>query len=107
MLGLPFLLTHPISYVHSAFNLGRVFLHKWTVNYRFLPEDVFVDRRFHLLLLALHLIVLLAFYHRRWWRVVKRFFTRSAWVGKKARELQVGFGKNEGELHGTTVANFR
>ncbi|GIY40484.1 dol-P-Man:Man(5)GlcNAc(2)-PP-Dol alpha-1,3-mannosyltransferase [Caerostris darwini] len=59
--GLPFLLANPLSYISRAFDLGRVFLHQWTVNWRFVPEELFVSRSFHLCLLVLHLIVLAAF----------------------------------------------
>lgn len=61
ILGLPFLLTHPISYIKGSFDLGRIFEHKWTVNYRFLPRDVFESYRFHFLLLVCHIALLLLF----------------------------------------------
>ncbi|KAI2808525.1 dolichyl-P-Man:Man(5)GlcNAc(2)-PP-dolichol alpha-1,3-mannosyltransferase [Blomia tropicalis] len=72
VLGLPFLMTYPISYIRSSFNLGRVFLHQWTVNYRFLPEDIFVDKYFHLSLLTAHIAVLLAFFFKRWITVIRK-----------------------------------
>ena len=31
------------------------------VNFRFLPEDLFLDRRFHLMLLAMHIVALAAY----------------------------------------------
>ncbi|XP_029669636.1 lethal(2)neighbour of tid protein 2 isoform X2 [Formica exsecta] len=40
ILGLPFLLENPIAYIKGAFNLGRIFEFKWTVNWRFLSEEV-------------------------------------------------------------------
>ena len=46
VLGAPFLLTYPKEYVSRAFELGRVFSHKWTVNFKFVPEDVFVSGAF-------------------------------------------------------------
>ncbi|VDL81024.1 unnamed protein product [Nippostrongylus brasiliensis] len=62
--GLPFLLHDPIAYVRRSFDLGRVFLYKWTVNWRFLPEEIFLSTRFHLMLLLCHLLVLAVFgYH--------------------------------------------
>ncbi|KAA0191549.1 hypothetical protein FBUS_10990 [Fasciolopsis buskii] len=30
-------------------------MYKWTVNWRLIPEDMFLDRRFHIMLLVLHL----------------------------------------------------
>ncbi|CAG2109091.1 unnamed protein product, partial [Medioppia subpectinata] len=58
-IGLPFLLSHPKSYIWNSFNFGRVFEHKWTVNWRFVANSVFVSHYFHITLLALHLIALL------------------------------------------------
>ncbi|XP_014481743.1 PREDICTED: lethal(2)neighbour of Tid protein [Dinoponera quadriceps] len=59
VLGLPFLLANPVAYVKGSFDLGRIFEFKWTVNWRFLPEDVFVHPYFHLSLLLLHILTLL------------------------------------------------
>jgi len=58
VLGAPFLAAHPVSYLARAFELTRVFFFKWTVNWRFLGEELFLDKRFALLLLGGHLVVL-------------------------------------------------
>lgn len=68
LLGLPFLLDNPLGYVSRAFDLRRQFTFKWTVNWRFLPEWLFLNAYFHLLLLAAHLLTLLLFALRRWKR---------------------------------------
>ena len=34
VLGAPFLLTHPVSYIRKAFEFDRVFFYKWTVNWK-------------------------------------------------------------------------
>ncbi|XP_078047055.1 alg3, alpha-1,3- mannosyltransferase [Augochlora pura] len=59
ILGLPFILNNPLAYIQGSFNLGRVFEFKWTVNWRFLPEHVFIHPYFHVLLLALHILTLI------------------------------------------------
>lgn len=61
LLGLPFLLTNPVSYIINSFDLGRVFLYEWTVNWRFLPEEIFLGRPFHVSLLCLHVLAILCF----------------------------------------------
>lgn len=66
LLGAPFLLTYPVEYLKGSFDLGRVFEHKWTVNYRFLPREFFEWREFHLCLLGLHLLLLLCFCKPCW-----------------------------------------
>lgn len=40
-LAAPFLAAAPASYASKAFELSRVFLYRWTVNLRFLPEAMF------------------------------------------------------------------
>lgn len=61
VLGAPFLITHPLEYLKGSFDFGRVFEHKWTVNYRFVPQEIFEHKYFHLILLAVHLSLLLLF----------------------------------------------
>nr|KAF6477095.1 ALG3 alpha-1,3- mannosyltransferase [Molossus molossus] len=68
VLGLPFLLENPVGYLSRSFDLGRQFLFRWTVNWRFLPETLFLHRAFHLVLLATHLTLLLLFVLCRWHR---------------------------------------
>ncbi|KAG5514250.1 hypothetical protein RHGRI_035601 [Rhododendron griersonianum] len=68
LLGLPFLLAHPIAYLSRAFNLGRVFIHFWSVNFKFVPEPVFISKEFAVSLLVTHLILLAVFSHYRWCR---------------------------------------
>jgi len=82
ILGLPFMLDNFSGYLIRSFDLGRQFFFKWTVNWRFLPEDIFLDRRFHLILLCLHLTVLLLFASRRW---SKSFSTLLQLVNFKTR----------------------
>lgn len=60
-LGLPFLLNNPFAYLKGSFDIGRVFNHTWTVNYRFLDIDVFENKCFHLSLLGIHIVLLLIF----------------------------------------------
>jgi ALG3 protein len=68
MLAYPFLLEHPLPYFKNAFDLGRIFLYKWTVNWRFLSEDSFLDSKFARALLVGHASVLIAFGLFRWCR---------------------------------------
>lgn len=66
LLGAPFLIHAPTSYLSRAFEFSRVFLHKWSVNGAVLSEDTFLDKRVALLLLSLHLFVLLRFGQSKW-----------------------------------------
>ncbi|KAG8284777.1 lethal(2)neighbour of tid protein [Homalodisca vitripennis] len=74
LLGLPFLIANPIAYIKGSFDLGRIFLHQWTVNWRFLPESIFVSRYFHISLLVLHLLIILIFLSS-WKTYLKSFAT--------------------------------
>ncbi|EYB95882.1 hypothetical protein Y032_0155g3069 [Ancylostoma ceylanicum] len=66
--GLPFLMYDPMAYIRRSFDLGRVFLFKWTVNWRFLPEEIFLSSRLHLALLSCHIVVLVIFGYHMWFR---------------------------------------
>lgn len=61
LLGLPFLIVEPLAYIKGSFDVGRVFNHTWTVNYRFLNVELFESKYFHLLLLSLHIMFLIIF----------------------------------------------
>jgi len=61
-LGLPFLVSNPVAYIKGAFNLGRVFFYEWTVNWRFLPENIFLNFYFHIALFTLHIMLLAIFF---------------------------------------------
>ncbi|KAJ0111847.1 hypothetical protein Patl1_01025 [Pistacia atlantica] len=56
LLGLPFIASHPIAYISRSFNLGRVFIHFWSVNFKFIPEPLFVSKGFAVSLLIAHLV---------------------------------------------------
>jgi alpha-1,3-mannosyltransferase len=66
LLAIPFLKEYPREYLQNAFQFSRVFLFKWTVNWRFVPESVFLSRAFGLSLLGAHLTILIAFALARW-----------------------------------------
>lgn len=68
LLGAPFLWANPVTYLKGSFNFGRQFMYLWTVNWRLLPEWVFVHRAFHLFLLLSHLSVLCVFAVKHWTR---------------------------------------
>ena len=56
ILGYPFLVTYPIQYLSRSFELGRVFMFKWTVNFKFLPEDIFIGKELSIVLLIMTII---------------------------------------------------
>lgn len=54
------------EYLWRAFDLGRVFLYKWTVNWRFVGEDVFSSTAFAISLLVIHVSLLAVFIQTKW-----------------------------------------
>jgi alpha-1,3-mannosyltransferase len=68
LIALPFLRKHSWPYLSSAFEFSRVFLYKWTVNWRFISEDVFLSHSWALTLLAGQLFTLIAFAMIKWCR---------------------------------------
>ncbi|CAG8515071.1 367_t:CDS:2 [Rhizophagus irregularis] len=68
VLALPFLMEYPKSYFARAFEFSRVFIYKWTVNWKFLDEEIFISRNFASILLLGHVFVLMGFLFKRWCR---------------------------------------
>ncbi|KAF8577256.1 glycosyltransferase family 58 protein [Ramaria rubella] len=66
LVALPFISAYPWSYISYAFEFSRVFFYTWTVNWRFIPEDVFLSRPWALILLTGHLCTLIAFAFFKW-----------------------------------------
>lgn len=66
LLGAPFLRHAPMSYISRAFEVTRVFKHKWSVNGAFLSESAFIDKRWAASLLLAHVWALLLFGHFLW-----------------------------------------
>lgn len=83
LLARPFLGENTVFYIQNAFNFSRVFLQKWTVNWRFLDEEVFLSPSWAMGLLLGHVTLLTAFGLCRWCRndggtlaVIRRGFLR-------------------------------
>ncbi|ORX46012.1 glycosyltransferase family 58 protein [Piromyces finnis] len=66
ILGLPFLYYAPKSYIGKAFEFSRVFFYKWTVNWKIVNENIFLNPIFHKILLILHISFLLIFLVYKW-----------------------------------------
>lgn len=54
------------AYFANAFNFERTFLYKWTVNWKFLPEEIFLSKDFHTILLIIHIGLLIFFLFTKW-----------------------------------------
>eukprot|EP00884_Botryococcus_braunii_P014202 jgi/Botrbrau1/22783/Bobra.0132s0109.1 len=90
LLGLPFLMQHPASYLSRAFELSRIFTHRWTVNLKFLPESAFQSKYLAVFLLSAHLLLLYLFASCRWCKtegglikVIEGTWQRSTAIKKK------------------------
>lgn len=83
LLGLPFILQDPQAYVSNAFDFSRMFLYKWTVNWRFLGEKTFLHPSTSKVLLGLHLFILCIFGVHRWTNISKEGWkwVSSRWKG--------------------------
>ncbi|CAL1532391.1 unnamed protein product [Lymnaea stagnalis] len=68
ILGLPFLISNPTGYIMRSFDLGRQFFYIWTVNWRLLPEEIFLNRYFQAGLLLVHVFTICLFLWFRWRR---------------------------------------
>lgn len=60
-LAVPFLLENPMGYLSRSFSTSRTFLMKWSVNMKFVTEEIFHSNNFGKVLLGLHLLILIIF----------------------------------------------
>jgi alpha-1,3-mannosyltransferase len=70
--ALPFLPVNWVGYLSRAFELSRQFLFLWTVNWRFVGEEVFLSKGFSLALLTGYLSTLVIFVTTRWLRPTEK-----------------------------------
>lgn len=73
--AVPFLREDPWAYLRCAFDLSRVFLYKWTVNWRIFSEEVFLSSRLATSLLIGHATVLVLFGAFQWCKPDGGIFT--------------------------------
>lgn len=66
VIALPFISVNWAGYLQRAFEFSRQFFFKWTVNWRFVGEEVFLSREFSISLLVGHASALLLFAATRW-----------------------------------------
>lgn len=66
LIAWPFVSTFPLAYLQNAFDLSRVFLYKWTVNWRFLEENSFLSPQLARSLLIAHASTLAVLGIWRW-----------------------------------------
>ncbi|KAF3095182.1 dolichyl-P-Man:Man(5)GlcNAc(2)-PP-dolichol alpha-1,3-mannosyltransferase, variant 2 [Orbilia oligospora] len=74
LLAVPFVASESGSlsgYLGRAFEFSRAFLWKWTVNWRFVGEEVFTSFSFKVGLLVVHIALLFFFLSTRWLRPVR------------------------------------
>ena len=72
VLAFPFLPENTMGYLGRAFEFSRVFLFKWTVNWRFVGEETFLSKEFSYSLLVGHASTLLLFITTRWLRPAEK-----------------------------------
>lgn len=72
IIAFPFLSAGPMLYLSRAFEFSRVFLFKWTVNWRFVEEETFLSKEFSSALLVGHVSALILFITTRWLRPAER-----------------------------------
>ena len=68
LIAIPFISVNTRSYLSRAFQLTRQFLFKWTVNWRFVGEELFLSQWFAITLLSMNILVLALFTFTRWTR---------------------------------------
>ncbi len=100
--ALPFLQANAQGYMIRAFELGRVFTFKWTVNFAFLPESIFVGKPLAYATLTATLVTWLIFGHLQFARWTH---SRDGLVGLLRDSLYRPFAVSAA-MNGTHLASF-
>eukprot|EP01126_Amoeba_proteus_P003306 TRINITY_DN1109_c0_g1_i2.p1 TRINITY_DN1109_c0_g1~~TRINITY_DN1109_c0_g1_i2.p1 ORF type:complete len:355 (+),score=20.03 TRINITY_DN1109_c0_g1_i2:206-1270(+) len=66
VLALPFLVTNPMGYITRAFDLSRVFIYFWSVNWQFISESLFLSPQWGFFLLGLTIFFWSLFCYKKW-----------------------------------------
>ncbi|KAL8904821.1 MAG: hypothetical protein Q9207_003015 [Kuettlingeria erythrocarpa] len=83
----PFIPVNPLGYLSRAFEFSRVFLYKWTVNWRFVDEKTFRSREFATALVTANLALLTLFVATRWLKPSRQSITEFPIRVWKSRSL--------------------
>jgi len=68
LLAVPFLQVNLAGYLSKSFEFTRQFYFQWTVNWRFIGEEVFLSKSFAVSLVTAHIFMLGIFFVFRWIR---------------------------------------
>ncbi len=90
-------------YLEKSFELGRKFFFKWTVNWRFVPEDVFLSDKFAISLLLLQVFLLVLFATTRW---VSPLITKRPFIIFVLNALGISKNKNNQCLNNLNVPRY-
>ncbi|KEG09767.1 putative dolichyl-P-Man:GDP-Man5GlcNAc2-PP-dolichyl alpha-1,3-mannosyltransferase [Trypanosoma grayi] len=103
--GLPFLLYDPQSYLLKAFEFGRVFTYRWTVNFKCVPEELFVSPEFGLVMLLLCVLNWILLWRKRWSRRLYRrtHIATLQSIGNTKKTKEVGVYDSDDEVYRNIV----
>jgi alpha-1,3-mannosyltransferase len=90
IIGYPFLSTYPIQYIKKAFEFNRIFFYKWTVNYKFLTEEIFLNQFLSKMLLLLTIITLIIF-AMKWIKENMKVIINNKRKKENEKEVEKGF----------------
>ena len=85
-LAAQFLLAYPLEYINGAFEFGRVFTYRWSVNWKFVPENVFVSKVWAIGLLVAQVLFLGLFALSKW-LIPKAFLYRRLSPKRKTNKI--------------------
>ena len=104
-LALPFLACNPFHYVAGAFNLGREFMHEWSVNWQFLPTWLFLSKAWAVGLLVAHVAALYMFAEKKWSAAEGGLGRLACWRGRSRSSSSSSSRSSSGGGAGMLDAN--
>lgn len=97
LIGYPFIKEDMAAYFSTAFNFKRKFLYVWSVNWQFIPENIFDSDLFSTSLLILHVTTLWLFTSGKWLKPLRVRNKNISTVGLLLKMLQSKLFAESGE----------
>lgn len=91
VVAIPFMMENPYGYLKMSFDLGRKFIFYWSVNWKFVPEHIFLSDEWGLALLGLTLTWIVLFALLKWTKeegIFKILF--SSWLSPPVYSKKAG-----------------
>ena len=97
LIGYPFIKEDIGAYFNTAFNFKRKFLYIWSINWQFIPEEIFLSDLFSSSLLILQITTLWIFINGKWLKPLRESNGNISTISLLIKMIKSAIGQDIGE----------